>query len=269
MSVLTYPEAKPLNWHAIAKRPDRAKVMVRWSKLSMYGKVVRGSLFFIAALDEMDKKAIARFGSGVRVIQTAYNTGVSASEGTHDYDYCIDWDIPGVSGPTAQRFARFECGMADWYRTRAQGFPYHQHGFFLPPGGRVFPTRVGLYIDGGRSQGKSGYSSQLQDYWNNAYGLSGLHYPGSDPSPFPSTIAKQNGIFKLDRYIQLQREKDMEYKDWSDQSKNQLKDAVVDEFERRLKEKPLIEMRKPGKKPKGISVLSAIQRLVNGDTPVD
>lgn len=264
MTVLSYPDGKPLNWDAIAKDPDRVSKMVQWSKRSNSGKVVRGSLFFIAALDTMDQKAQARFGAGVNIIQTAWNTGVDASEGTHDYDAVIDWEIPGIYTLEAQSFGRFYCGMATWARTPAQGFPWHNHGFFLPPGGHVFPTKVGKYIDGGKSLGISGFSSQIADYWVNALGLEGQHAPGSDPTPFPSKTEKMAGIFDLDRYIQKQREATMEFKDWSPESQQMCAKMTAAEVIKQLDTVRIVER----KDPKNvlidrISLVSAVQRILN------
>lgn len=263
MTVVSYPKGEPLNWDVLAKDPRRVTRMVQWDQKSITGKDVRGSLFFICALDEMNTKALKKFGRGVSIIQPAYNQGVPASQGTHDFDDCIDWTIVGISGADCQYFARFECGMADWYRTPAQGFTPHQHGFFLPPGGRVFPFPVGKYIDGGRSLGMSGYTSQLADYWVEAYGLKDMHYQSADPTPFPSDAAKLAGIFNLDRYIQKQRELDMEYKDWSQQSKNELIGDLSDALAHRLLDVETVILRKPGDKDKKIPVRSALQRDLN------
>lgn len=263
MTVLSYPDGKELNWDAIAKDPHRVTKMVRWDKLSKYGHVVRGSLFFIAALDEMNVKAIKKFSAGVTIIQTAYNNSVDASEGTHDWDDCIDWEIPGVSALDAQHFARFECGMADWARFPWQGFPLHNHGFFLPPGGHVFPFKVGYYIDGGRSLGLSGYSSQIDDYWHEAYGLKDLHYQSADPTPFPSDQAKMAGIFDLDRYIQKQRELSMEYSEWSKESKAELAGDIADAVARRLLDVESIEIKAGDGSVKKVPVRNGIQRAAN------
>lgn len=264
MTVLTYPEGKPVNWVAIARDPNRVTKMVQWHKRSLSGKLVRGSLFFIAALDEMNTKALAKFDTGVDIIQPAYNTGVSASEGTHDFDNCIDWRIAGVSDLVAQRFARFECGMADWARTRAQGFSPHNHGFFLPPGGKIFPFKVGKYVDGGRSLGLSGYSSQLDDYWRDALGLKNNHHSGSDRTAFPTYKQKMDGIFDLDRYIQRQLEKEMEFKDWSKESKDECADLVAKKVMEKLDETKLIDRKDDNDVVVGRdTVPSAIQRLLN------
>ena len=263
MTVVSYPDGRPLNWDRISEDTNRVSRMVQWSKRSKYGRVVRGSLFFIAALDTMDQKAIKRFGQGVSVIQTAYNTDVEASAGTHDYDNCIDWEIPGVAAFTAQTFARFECGMADWARTPAQGFPLHNHGFFLPPGGYIFPFKVGKYIDGGKSLGLSGYSSQLTDYWNEAYGLAGMHHQSSDPTPFPSDAAKMAGIFNLDRYIQKQKEQEMEYSDWSEASKRELAGDIADAIANRLLDVETVTLKTVDKPDKKIPIRNAIQRTLN------
>lgn len=263
MPVLTYPDAKLINWDALVNDPGRVSKQVRLAKLSKYGHVIRGSLFFIAALDEMDTKAVKKFGIGVSVIQTAYNTGVAASAGTHDWDDCIDWEIPGVSVFDAQHFARFECGMADWGRTPAQGFPLHNHGFFLPPGGHVFPFKVGVFIDGGKSLGVSGYSSQIADYWAEAYGLKDMHYQSADPTPFPSDAAKLAGIFNLNNYIQKQREINMEYSDWSEASKREMAGDVADALAHRLLDVETVVWREDGQPDKNVPIRKSLQRDLN------
>lgn len=264
MTVLTYPGGQPLDWDVIARMPERSKLTVQWSKRSIYNEVVRGCLFFVAALDQMDQKAQARFGNGVEVIQPTFNDDVRASAGTHDRDFCIDWRIPGVDAGVAQHFARFECGMATWARYPWQGFTLHNHGFFLPPGGHEFPVGVGAYIDGGASTGRSGYSSQLEDYWNNAYGLAGMHGVGSDPTPFPTNAAKMAGIFNLERYIQKQRENTMEYKDWSKQSKQELAGDIAAAVAGRLLDVEKITNKDANNNVLApISVRAAIQRILN------
>ena len=48
---------------------------------------------------------------------------------------------------------------------------------------------VGKYVDGGLSQfGAKVTSSQVEDYFNHAFGLEGMHDPGSDRSWFPAVI---------------------------------------------------------------------------------
>lgn len=186
-------------------------MMCRWDQRSIYGQVVRGSLRTIAHYEDLDRKALRRFGVHFTIIQPPYNTGVPASAGTHDYDCCVDWYLPGVDWWTSQRWGRFN-GLWGWHRFPPK-FSLHNHGFTAPAliNGRVpdqFATRVGIYVPG-----------QLYDFKNHAFGLSGQHTPGSDKSWFPKNLAAS--VFDLGRFIEKKREENMEYKDWSAASKKE------------------------------------------------
>lgn len=137
---------------------------------TMYGGTVRGSRRSIAHLEATDQAARERFGVGIVVIQSAYNTGVSASAGTHDFDAVYDVHIPGVDWWTQQRFLR-ELGWAAWYRYPPT-FGHHIHMISLG-----YRTRVGIYVPG-----------QVDDYRRHAMGLAGQHDSGSDDTWHPSDI---------------------------------------------------------------------------------
>jgi hypothetical protein len=262
MSVLTYPEGKPIDWF----NPPKATTRVMWDRKSQSGQDVTGSLFAIAALDSMSAKAQKKYGVPVTIIQPAYNTGVAASAGTHDRDFCMDWWIAGVDGLEQQRFARFENGWCDWFRQPWQGFSYHQHGFPMPPGGHKFPTKVGIYVDGGIStEGRLVTSSQLDDYWDEAYGLKDRHYQSADPTPFPTDEQKLKAIFNLDRYITKQQEEDMSYEKWTEEGKK----AYWDDFENVFMQRLHLTLKKDPRGAAGdkeIPMENALERLLNGNS---
>jgi hypothetical protein len=118
----------------------------------------------------------------LEVIQSAYNTGVKASAGTHDLDTALDVRIVGLDWWTAQKFLRRN-GWAAWYRHQPL-FTDHIHMITLGYG----TAPVGIYIPG-----------QVDDYYRHAYGLKGQHDSGDDPSWFPRDIDAT--IFKFGRFI--------------------------------------------------------------------
>lgn len=203
MSVLTLA-GKPIDW----ANPPAPTTRVMWSQRTSGGKPVTGSLRTIAFIDHLFVLAMKKYNSPLIVIQPPYNTGVSASAGTHDYDACFDWYIPNVPWREQERFARAN-GMADWWR-RPPAFGNHQHGFPLPPreGASISDDfsvggfKVGKYVDGGWSlYGREVTSSQLADYYAHKTGLAGhAHDAGSW---FPTVISKT--IFNLNAYIARQR----------------------------------------------------------------
>lgn len=131
----------------------------------------------------IEQLALLNPDAHLHITQPCYNNGVGASEGTHDLDGCIDVDIFGLTGPDTQTFMRKQ-GWAAWFRTPAQGFPFHNHAISLG-----CPGPVGLFVDGGISTvGHRVASSQLEDYRLHAFGLEGMHEPGSDTSWFPPDI---------------------------------------------------------------------------------
>lgn len=262
MAVLTL-SGKPVDW----SDPPKATDLVLWSySPADDGKPVKASFFVICWLDHVNTLAVQQFGTRIRVIQPAFNTGVPASAGTHDFDYCMDLWIPGVDGFVQQKFFR-DNGGCFWFRQPWQGFSNHEHGFPMPTGGRVFPTKVGIYVDGGKSQGESGNSSQLDDYWNETYGLKNMHEQGQDHSYFPSDNEKMKRIFDLPAYIKTQLEGTAMagYDDWDQAAKDEYwKDfaqfgapAVLDtQF-------VVLKATKPGDHDKNISIRAAVQRNLN------
>lgn len=164
-----------------------------------------------AHLDYTKEQLKKRFPFAVLVIiQGCYNRGVGASEGTHDYDCCLDIRILNMDWLTAQAFLR-SCGWAAWVRWPWQGFDIHIHMISL--GFAKYGLIVGKYVDGGWSLfGRKVTSSQVEDYYNHAYGLEGMHEPGSDKTWYPKDINAT--IFDYEEYM-------MEYKDWSRESKDE------------------------------------------------
>lgn len=185
-----YLNGKAINW----LRPPKPNTIVMWSKKTTGGKVVKGTFRHICHLNRLNNLAIARYGVGIEIIQSAYNTTVAASAGTHDYDAVVDLYIPGVGWWEQQRFFRAN-GLGCWYRHPPK-FGNHVHGFTLPvPEGNyrgddfaMQGTKVGVYVPG-----------QLEDYYKHAFGLYGLHTPGSDKSWFPKNI--EATVFDLEKYV--------------------------------------------------------------------
>lgn len=121
----------------------------------------------------------------LRLLQSAYNTGVDASAGTHNLDAVNDWEIVGMGWWDAQAFMR-RCGWAAWYR-HAPEFPAeHIHGISLGYG----DAPVGVFVPG-----------QVTDYYNHAFGLKDQHEPGCDKSWYPPDIDAT--VFKYRRFIRF------------------------------------------------------------------
>lgn len=188
MSALTLA-GKPINWSA----PPQYATKVKWSRTTTGGRAVYGSLRSIAWLDHIDSLARKKFGKSVDVIQSAYNTGVAASAGTHDLDACYDVQIVGVPWLTQQAFFRAN-GAGAYARVEGWSTP-HIHLFVLPP---VFASgsvserydkaglEVGKFVDGGlSSEGRTVGSSQIADYYMHRDATSN-HY--IDNSWFPPNI---------------------------------------------------------------------------------
>lgn len=151
---------------------------IRWRrKDDVWGDPVFGSRATIAQLEDTNEKCLKRWGVGFEVLQGAYNSDVAASAGTHDFDKCIDGFIPRVDWWASQRFLRFTCQQFAYYRQKWQGFSNHIHMC----SSHTYKTQVGVWVPG-----------QITDYYNHAYGLAGLHAPGSDTSPFPDPITRFN-----------------------------------------------------------------------------
>lgn len=207
ISNVRYLNGRKVNW----RKPPAANRKMLWRDKTMYGRPVYGSFRTLCHLDRIDRLARKKYGRGVVVIQSAYNTTVAASAGTHDFDACLDAYIPGVSWWGQQKFFRAN-GWGAWYRYPPL-FGNHIHMISLPEREgqsisddyRVHGFKVGKYVDGGHSvYGREVTSSQLYDYYKRAFGLSNQHTPGSDKSWHPATHKKggvEATIFKLDSYV--------------------------------------------------------------------
>jgi hypothetical protein len=83
----------------------------------------------------------------LEIIQPPWNTGVSASAGTHDKSSVLDVRITGMGWWAAQKFLR-QCGWAAWYRYPPT-FSEHIHmvslGYSAPVGEWV-PGQVADYL---------------------------------------------------------------------------------------------------------------------------
>lgn len=204
MSVLTLT-GKAINWSKSPKATDR----VKWSGKTSGGKAVTGSLRSIAWIDQTNARAVAKFGRGLVVIQSAYNSGVAASAGTHDYDACFDVYIPGVPWRTQETFFRQQGSGAYW--RKPPKFGNHIHLFVLPPReGKVVSDdykvagfKVGKYVDGGYSlYGSKRNSSQIDDYYARPM-KNALAGHAADDGYHPPNITAT--IFNLPAYITAQR----------------------------------------------------------------
>lgn len=254
MRDVLYLDGTPLNWADPNLSPT---MMVMWSKKCLNGKIFKGSLRTVAHFNFMNDMAVLEFGREIECIQPPYNEGVEASAGTHDLDACKDWYIPGVSWWEMQRFGR-KYGDGCWYR-RWPLFSNHIHGLTLPPMEGVSRAddfavagfEVGIFVPG-----------QLVDYFNRAFGLKNQHTPGSDKSWFPKNIGKT--IFNLQKEIDRQREIRMEYKDWSQASKDALSRDIV----KKLLDEATVKVRKSKQSEDGMVRVTVRQSLARaGSAP--
>lgn len=164
--------------------PDPNQV-VTYDQTNIYGQSIRMGRRTAAHLDWTKQKLERRHpGCRLVIIQGCYNTGVDASEGTHDKDCVLDIQISGLDWWDAQRFLR-ECGWGAFYRY-PPSFSNHIHMISLGYG----DAPVGYLIP-----------SQVDDYRNHKTGLEGHAY---DPTWHPSDIAST--IFRYADYIRSQED---------------------------------------------------------------
>lgn len=198
-SIRTWTTGRRINWF----KPPAPSTIVRWVHR---GRTIKCSFRTACAMARLNNLARAKYGVDIVVIQPCYNTGVAASAGTHDFDATFDLYIPGVDWREQERFFRRN-GFACWFR-HPPAFGNHIHGFVLPvPEGssrsddyKVRGFKVGKYVDGGYStSGRLVTSSQIADYYNEAFGLSGQHTPGSDNSWYPADKAAT--VFNLTAFV--------------------------------------------------------------------
>lgn len=168
---------------------DGSKIVYH-TQPNIYGRYFKCSKRTSAHLDwtkqQLAKKA-EKDGKAYRliIIQGCFNTGVSASAGTHDYDSCLDVKIEGMTWAAAQKFLR-SCGWAAWWRKPSQGpWSDHIHMASLPKYMLQFVARVGVYVPG-----------QVQAYYAKK---SGLASGAADPTWHPKDIRAT--IFQYRAYI--------------------------------------------------------------------
>lgn len=199
MSEVRLASGRKINW----KSPPKGNQVC---SLVLNGHKYKAGFRTLCHINRLNNLAKKKFGQGIVVLQPPFNDTVRASAGTHDKDAVWDLHIPGVPWWTQQKFFR-QYGFASWYR-HPPLFGNHIHGFTLPPhrGGaaddfKQAGMKVGKYVDGGWSTvGHLITSSQLVDYYNHAFGLSGQHGHNSDRSWYPSDIGAT--AFNLRAYIE-------------------------------------------------------------------
>ena len=118
------------------------------------------------------------------LLQSAYNTSVEASAGTHDKDAVIDVRIVGMDWMDAQAFMR-KCGWACWYRHPPEFAGEHLHAISLG----YEPAPVGIYVPG-----------QVTDYTATPP-RSGLKGHAVDPTWHPHDIPAT--VFSYRRFIRF------------------------------------------------------------------
>lgn len=205
MSVLTLA-GNPINW----AKPPAATTKVMWSKKDKSGRKVTGSFRTICHIEYLDQHAHKHYRKGISIFQPPYTKGYKPSAGTHDYDACIDVEIPGLPWLKQQRFFRLH-GLGCWWR-KPPTFINHIHGFTLPPQEGVVRSddyaiagfTVGKYIDGGWSlYGRKVASAQIDAYYSHEFGLKSDPHTGKDRSWFPPDIGAT--VFNLSAFIRAQR----------------------------------------------------------------
>lgn len=165
-----------------------------------------------------DRLAKRHPGAQLVIIQGCYHAGIGVSEGTHDKDCCLDVRIVGLEWMKAQSFLR-SLGWGGWWRRPWQG-PWDDHIHMISLGFANYGLPVGIYIDGGLSKfGQKVTSSQVEDYYNHAWGLEGMHDPGSDPSWFPADISAT--VFDYEAWL-IEVEDSVPYSDWPKADKDAL-----------------------------------------------
>ena len=166
---------------------------IRYADTGMFGQTCFVGRRTAAHLDFTKERLEARHpGRRLVIIQSAYNTGVAASAGTHDFDACLDVFIQGMDWKPAQRFLR-RCGWAAWHR----GPPLFGHHIHMVSLGCT--CRVGEFVPG-----------QVADYRANPP-RNGLAGHAVDRTWHPENI--QATVFDFDQW-QKQTGDDMRQEDW-------------------------------------------------------
>jgi len=164
--------------------------IIWYSQTNIYGQKFKCSRRTAAHIDKT-RYRLRKLGEKrkktytLRIIQGSFNTSVSASAGTHDYDACLDVQIIGMDWYEAQKFLRRQ-GWAAWVRTPAQGFSWHIHMISLPKYKKRFVARVGEWVPG-----------QIDAYYAHNDGLAGGGSP--DNTWHPKSII--NSIFRYNLWL--------------------------------------------------------------------
>lgn len=119
---------------------------------------------------DMLNRAEQRLGYPLYILQGSYNSGVSASAGTHDGGGAIDVSVGGVNKDQVVLVLR-QVGFAAWYRpTRPGVWNEHIHAIAI-----------------GDPEMSSGARNQVQDYYAGRDGLAG-NGPDNGPrlNPIPT-----------------------------------------------------------------------------------
>jgi len=144
--------------------------LVTYRQPNIFGRLFRCSRRTAAHLDwTIQELAKVNPRARLLIIQGCYNTGVEASEGTHDFDAVLDVAISGMDWPDAQLFLRRR-GWGAWWR-KPPTFTPHIHMISLG-----YTSHVGIYVPG-----------QVADYWADRSGLVG-HVADPTPHPEPQFI---------------------------------------------------------------------------------
>jgi hypothetical protein len=111
-------------------------------------------------------------GYPFHIIQGSYNSGVSASAGTHDGGGAVDVWGKGGSHVAAEVAALRKVGFAAWGRTPAQGdWGYHEHAIAKgdPELSRGARNQVTAYMNGRNGLASNGRDTFTRAYVNNTW----------------------------------------------------------------------------------------------------
>lgn len=153
----------------------------------------------------LDKHHLGYF---VYVIQGAYNTGVALSAGTHDKDRVLDVAI--INRKTGRRL--WVRGRR-WLRAHGWAAWWRNSGSWLKPS----TWHIHMVLLGGACPVGYLIPAQIADYRGKRSGLVG-HI--ADLTWHPKDIDAT--VFNFAAWLRTQQEEQMEYKDWSTESKKQL-----------------------------------------------
>lgn len=174
------------------------------------GRYVKAGERTMAHLFDTDEWMRKRHGCWIYVIQSAYNTGVAASAGTHDYDAVLDVLVINTksgrrSWIKGQRRLRAR-GWYDWWRHTGSWYaPSTWHHHMISGGIIGVGCRVGYLVPG-----------QCNDYLAKPP-LNGLAGHSRDYSWHPENIASTH--FDFDAWMK-RKEQDVGYAEWEKADKD-------------------------------------------------